>query len=178
MAHIQGPTPFSMRQFASYLLGLCLLGTACTKHESSPSKAAAAEKPAMPTPLPEKQPTDEELRAFLLSLPVSSIGIGMYTQPEMMASGQQPKVGTIFNLNFMQVVQKVPDGYFLQWTPPGEGPSGELVFLETQAVLAENARFLSGGYWAVFTGTSGREWIRADSLSVLDAQQHADQSAA
>ena len=136
-----------------------LLLAGCSKQQEpdvttpAPRQSSAPAAPPKNPPQPTKAvPSAGELQSFVGRLNSTGVGIGIYTNPDAVAMGERPTAGTIFNLNFMQVVQKVPDGYFLQWAPPGQAGSGELVFLRTNLELTENALFLSGGYWAVFTG--------------------------
>ncbi len=123
-------------------------------------------KATVPVPSPERQsPTQSEVerrpsdkqwvawRAKVDAMPIGGITLEYYLNPEVLAWGERPTVGAIYQLQFLRVEQKVNDGYLMRYESPfGGSAAAELVFLKTPTEFPENFQFTDMGHFAVYAG--------------------------
>ena len=97
---------------------------------------------------------DPKAVEFLNSLRISKVALFYYLNRVSIKTGERPVLHTVFNLNQVQVFQKVSGGYLIRYNAPGEGPSPEyeVAFLETDKNLPEDFHFLGFTQWAVYSG--------------------------
>ena len=148
---------------------LAILYFGCSREKTAQAEAKSPHRKEAPQTLAPRvpsPPSEEEARAFLASLPLATVAIGYITNPDAIAMGTRPNLGTIYNLYLMKVMEKVPGGYFLQWAPPGHFEEGDPVFLQTELDLREDALFMTNEYWAVFTGPFQYQNMRGFNRSI------------
>jgi TPR repeat protein len=93
------------------------------------------------------------MRARIDAMPISGISLEPYLDPNVLAWGERPTVGTIYSLQFLRVVQKVENGYLMRFESPfGDSAAVELALLKTTADLPESFQFTDMGHFAVYSG--------------------------
>jgi len=142
----------------SYLARIGLLAatftfafSACSKTQTDtpPPKPVSSSPPAT-AEKPSTALTQTEIRQLIDASTISLVHLDLSLANPPYA----PPVaeGTIYSLRLMRVVQKLPDGYFLQAFSSTGALSTEFVFLKTKEDLEENHLFTDRDNWAICYG--------------------------